>query len=240
MQDPYEAVKEEVVRSMTKLEGAYRRWKATEDPGQLSQQQSKLLEAIRIIEGDLNDLSESIKVIRANRQKFGAVTDETLEPRVRFIDGTRARLAQIKEDALQHQSLMVAKDQSKRPSGKTKATTPATYAHLQDEPDTQQFIGGHIQAQAEIEEEQEEALEDLTKAVIKLKVKGQEITDELKQHDAVIQDLDAEMNTLQGKMKHAARQLEKAMDEASQKTKLCCIFILIIILIVVTWLLFAL
>lgn len=239
MQDPYEAVKEEVVRSVTKLETSYRRWKSTEDPTQLQQQKGKLLEAIKIIEGDLNDLSDSIKVIKGNRQKFGGVTDETLEARVKFIEDTQVRLSQIKEDVLQHHSQVMAKEQAKKPGAKgAKAQSP--YAYLQEEADTQQFINSHMQAQAEIEEEQDEALEDLTHAVKRLKVTGTQITDELRLHDKVIEDIDTEMNTLQGKMKAASRQLEKAMDEASQKTKLCCIFILIIILVVVTWLLFAL
>lgn len=238
MQDPYEAVKEEVVRSMAKLEASYRKWKATEDASQLAQQKTKLLEAIRVIEGDLNDLSDSIKVIKANRQKFGGMTDETLEARTGFIESTRARLVQVKQDAtVQQAQAAAAQSQGKKVPAKAK---PVSYSHLQEEPDTQNFINSHLQAQAEIEEEQEETIDDLGRAVVRLKKTGIEITDELRQHDQVIEEMDNEMNSLQGKMKQATKQLEKAMDEASQRTKLCCIFILIAILIVVTWLLFAL
>ena len=46
------------------------------------------------------------------------------------------------------------------------------------------------------------------------------------------------MDTLQGKMKHAAKQLEKAMDEAGQKTKLCVIVFLIVVLLILTFIFF--
>lgn len=43
-------------------------------------------------------------------------TEETLEARVKFIEGSQARLTQIKEDTLHHESQMMLKDQAKKPA----------------------------------------------------------------------------------------------------------------------------
>jgi|UniRef100_A0A7S4FR51 methyl-accepting chemotaxis protein len=239
MQDPYEAVKEEVVNSVNKLEALYQKWKSTEDPTQLVRHHSKLLDSVRNIEGDLNDLGDAIKVVLANRRKFENLTDSMIDARRQFIDNTRGRIRQIKEEINNPQN---SKSQAamSSPKGTPKAggRTTNPYAHLQEESDTTQFIEGHMQAQAEMEMSQEETLEDLTHAVQKLKSTGVEIRDELQNHDKLIDELGEEMDTLQGKMKHAAKQLEKAMDEAGQKTKLCVIVFLIVVLLILTFIFF--
>uniref|UniRef100_A0A7S1IK30 t-SNARE coiled-coil homology domain-containing protein n=1 Tax=Eutreptiella gymnastica TaxID=73025 RepID=A0A7S1IK30_9EUGL len=236
MQDPFTAVKRDVVNAMTKLDALYVKWRDTNDS--TGAQKKKIMDAIKTIESDIGDLGEAINVVLANRAKFENVSDQEVFARKEFIDTTKSRLEQLKTDVADIERKKAIKEEAQPPKKQNAGRTKQNYKELQEEQDTDKFVDGHMQAQQEMLEDQDETLDDLTVAVKKLKVTGVEIQAELKVHDELLDDLGGEMDTLQGKMKNAQRQLTKALNEANKNTQICCIAVLVGILMAIIVLFF--
>eukprot|EP00667_Euglena_gracilis_P010192 EG_transcript_10366 len=86
--------------------------------------------------------------------------------------------------------------------------------------------------------QQDEAAEDLIKGVQRVKHLAVNIRDEVKRQEPVLQQLDDGISGLQGRVARATRDLNKLLDDASFCSKLSCIAVLIVVLLVLTWVLF--
>ena len=74
MQDPFFAVKEEVEHSVTVVTQLHGKWKELLKSKAKGDEQewttSELLSGLRSIEWDLQDLEDTVSIVKGNRQKF--------------------------------------------------------------------------------------------------------------------------------------------------------------------------
>eukprot|EP00997_Jenningsia_sp_PLL12_P009089 NODE_5987_length_539_cov_2.346939_g5238_i0.p1 GENE.NODE_5987_length_539_cov_2.346939_g5238_i0~~NODE_5987_length_539_cov_2.346939_g5238_i0.p1 ORF type:complete len:110 (+),score=32.25 NODE_5987_length_539_cov_2.346939_g5238_i0:6-335(+) len=104
---------------------------------------------------------------------------------------------------------------------------------------TTQHCNTSKQCAKRMEEDQEQAIDGLHGAVGRLKHTGVEIHSELRLHDDLIGDIDREMGTLEAKLKHATRNVERLLKDSEDKGKLCCIIVLVVVLVVIIVLFFS-
>eukprot|EP00996_Jenningsia_fusiforme_P003111 NODE_3917_length_893_cov_39.274882_g3465_i1.p1 GENE.NODE_3917_length_893_cov_39.274882_g3465_i1~~NODE_3917_length_893_cov_39.274882_g3465_i1.p1 ORF type:complete len:236 (+),score=52.01 NODE_3917_length_893_cov_39.274882_g3465_i1:72-779(+) len=229
MQDPFEAVKNEVNFSFRKLHESFDRWRLQRDQPSKSQVQV----AIKTIERDLEDVKEAIGIVRGNRRRFQNVSDKELADRDNFVANMQLELQTMKSEI------------DLQPAGfrqelLTKPAKNNCYSPLEEDlaRDNQDFIDQQLLQQQEQEKEQGLYLTDIQNGVKVIKKNAVDIGAELKEHDRIIGDLETEMDTLQGKLKFASRRVEQLIASTEDKGKMCCIGVLIVILVVLIVLFF--
>eukprot|EP01006_Ploeotia_vitrea_P008473 TRINITY_DN20264_c0_g1_i1.p1 TRINITY_DN20264_c0_g1~~TRINITY_DN20264_c0_g1_i1.p1 ORF type:complete len:291 (+),score=21.93 TRINITY_DN20264_c0_g1_i1:24-875(+) len=90
----------------------------------------------------------------------------------------------------------------------------------------------------EMEQEQDEAMEDVQHGVKRLNKIATDIGDELVVHDKLMDELDQEVVTLGDKLAVAQKKVEKVLNEMNSRGKIAIIALLVVLMIVLIFLLF--
>jgi len=88
-----------------------------------------------------------------------------------------------------------------------------------------------MQEQEELEEQQDEVLDDMQTVLGRLGVAADNIGLELEEHKELLQELDDEIVTAQGKMGVAMKKLQKLLGTSSN-SKICCLFMMFLMVII--------
>mmetsp|Transcript_15229 Transcript_15229/g.39586 ORF Transcript_15229/g.39586 Transcript_15229/m.39586 type:complete len:266 (+) Transcript_15229:123-920(+) len=257
MEDPFQVVKDEVQHSLSVVNELHKRWKeiyksaAGTDTEEYEWTKSELLSGLRSIEWDLQDLEETIGIVQGNREKFG-LSDDEIESRKQFVDGTRSSIATIRAEVngaeagetssksttsaskravkklgTERESLL-AGDSAAAEAGTSKLTSIKvdTAAHA----DNSRFIADEAQKQQFIMKEQDSQLDVISSSVTRLKDMGHEINTELKVQDKLLDEIDEKTESARTQMGAAMKGLTKLAKD-SDKGKMCLILILSLILI---------
>jgi len=100
MQDPFFAVKEEVEHSVTVVTQLHTKWeelRATKHGGdEFEWTTSELLSGLRSIEWDLQDLEDTVSIVKGNRLKF-QLDDADVQAREDFIEMTRQQITTMRD-----------------------------------------------------------------------------------------------------------------------------------------------
>mmetsp|Transcript_7870 Transcript_7870/g.19530 ORF Transcript_7870/g.19530 Transcript_7870/m.19530 type:complete len:218 (-) Transcript_7870:289-942(-) len=100
MQDPFFAVKEEVEHSVTVVTQLHTKWeelRATKHGGdEFEWTTSELLSGLRSIEWDLQDLEDTVSIVKGNRLKF-QLDDADVQAREDFIEMTRQQITAMRD-----------------------------------------------------------------------------------------------------------------------------------------------
>lgn len=101
MQDPFFAVKEEVEHSVTVVSQLHTKWeelRATKHGGdEFEWTTSELLSGLRSIEWDLQDLEDTVSIVKGNRVKF-QLDDADVQAREDFIQLTRQQITAMRDE----------------------------------------------------------------------------------------------------------------------------------------------
>jgi len=101
MQDPFFAVKEEVEHSVTVVTQLHTKWeelRATKHGGdEFEWTTSELLSGLRSIEWDLQDLEDTVSIVKGNRVKF-QLDDADVQAREDFIEMTRQQITVMRDE----------------------------------------------------------------------------------------------------------------------------------------------
>jgi len=81
-----------------------------------------------------------------------------------------------------------------------------------------------------VEEKQDIVLDDINEALVRLGYVADGISRELKQHEVILDDITQEVTTATTSMQKALKQMDKLLGR-SDKGRICCIIILLIIAI---------
>jgi syntaxin 6 len=240
-QNFYKSVKNEVLNSVRKLDQDYARWQVlARDPRDniidFESQHAQVLNSLRNIDWDLNDLVEATRVLQNNRQRFPDVTDAELKERLRFVEDMRSKISMMQTEV---NDPKYRKQQQNNALKKEKTAVVDSYSKLNDDKEPDAFYN-QIQEMQRQEDVQEVQLDQLGRVITKVKDIAVKIGDEVKRQDEVINRLDNEMDNLGNKLKNATKKMEKLLKDSQDRKKIFCVFILVVVLIIVIALFFAL
>jgi len=101
MQDPFFAVKEEVEHSVTVVTQLHAKWEELNESkrggDEFEWTTSELLSGLRSIEWDLQDLEDTVSIVKGNRQKF-QLEDADVQAREDFIEQTREQITAMRDE----------------------------------------------------------------------------------------------------------------------------------------------
>ena len=188
-----------------------------------------LKQQILAINVDVADLSQTIAIVENNRDKFPTISDEELDSRRTFVTQTKQELqalidvlkkAKDKQANANRQQLMENQSSSRNSSKFSEA------AEKQNRNQHDEYINNERQAHTQMVAQQDEVLGDMSVALSRLQVMSQDINTELVEQGEMINDLDGDLDSAQLNMNVVMKKLDKLL-KTSDKGRICCIFILV-------------
>jgi len=235
--DPFYVVKEKVQDMIGTLTVDFDRWKEllettnTASSKEFAPLTQSIKVAIKKLNIDLNDLSQTIAIVSANRARFAAIDDKELDARKKFVNDMKALVSDCEETLAsvrtksklerdQRDHLFAAENAERR-----------TAKQKEVERDASDFLDGRQQAQVDVQKQQDAVLDDMSSALDRLGAMSSDIHTELKVHDTMLTEMDDDMTATQTTMNKVLRKVDKLLGQ-SDTGRLCCIFFLFICVII--------
>lgn len=209
IEDPYFVVRDEISASVHSCEAKLAEWRAlmeTQNGAKARELTSELRSNVRSAEWDLEDLEESVSVVRNNPARFGLHIGE-LDARVAYIRETRLKLADFKNEIegphVNEKLLAMDSMPAKKPSSYQPNRFNKREAY--DNPG----YGRYSQQQQQLLHQQDQGLEQIGKNVGQLKQISRAIGNELDDQAVLIDSLSAEVDATSGRMSATIAKIQR-------------------------------
>ncbi|GIL81704.1 hypothetical protein Vretimale_1343 [Volvox reticuliferus] len=94
------------------------------------------------------------------------------------------------------------------------------------------FLSGQYETQQLMLKRQDQDLEDIEQAVIRIGRQGREIGNELVAQDILLNELEQDVDTTQSRLKAAQKKMQELIRKSGSNTQLVLIVVLIVILVI--------
>eukprot|EP01064_Diplonema_japonicum_P022416 TRINITY_DN3216_c0_g1_i1.p3 TRINITY_DN3216_c0_g1~~TRINITY_DN3216_c0_g1_i1.p3 ORF type:complete len:222 (+),score=55.93 TRINITY_DN3216_c0_g1_i1:990-1655(+) len=213
--DPYYSAKNELEVQLENASGSLNRLKAIgEDNSDYGRQRRELKRNLSVIEEDLEDLSQTVEIISGNLERF-KLTEEEYAARCRFVKSATEMLNKLKETLprqKQSQNIDSMKD-SLAPEGG-------------DE------VEQLLMEQDDAMMRQNEELEQLSHAVVRVKEVSGAINEEIKTQDTLLDKLTGKVEAVTDRMRQTNKKVDKIVEKMSTKRQYACIALLVVVLVI--------
>lgn len=195
---------------------------------------TKLRGAVSAVDTDVKDLSQTIVIVEQNRARFTSISDQELNSRKSFVDTTRSTLASY-QDQLRRATQKQAGDQRRdlMPSSGQSRFSGAASSTINREQDD--YVAGANNQQQALIKQQDVVLEDMDAALARLSNISSDINAELVEQDAMLNEMDSQMDEAQGNFGIVLKKMDKLL-ATSDRGRICCIiglFALAVILLII-------
>ncbi len=185
---------------------------------------------IKHAESTLRDLQTTIRMVQKKREKFPDIDDIELDERNKFTDSCMDRIKQAKSgmnaQAIKTKFLKDERAKSKRRLG---------IAETKSEDEEASFIGNHHAESQLMLEKQDETLDELDDAVVRVGYMAENIHEELGQQNKMLNDLEEDLENAEEQLGLVMGKLAKLM-KTTNKLQLGTIMALSLIVIVLLFL----
>ena len=182
-------------------------------------------------EKDIAILRKATEMVIKDRSKFPLITDAELESRQKYVDQSLKTVTLTKKGMESETILRKIKDDEERATAVDDGDNDSTPIQKENV----RFIKGQLQETRYMLGEQDEALESLGDAVDRLGRIGQEMGEELKEQNIMLDGLEDDLDSAGNRMGVVQAQLSKLL-----KTKDGCVIWTIVVLCLILLLLIAL
>jgi len=210
IEDPYFVVRNEISASANSCEAKLSEWRVlmeTQNGAKARELTSELRSNVRSAEWDLEDLEESVSVVRNNPARFGLHIGE-LDARVTYIRETRIKLAGFKNEIegphVNEKLLAMDSMPAKKPSS---YAAPNRF-HKREAYDNPGYVR-YSQQQQQLLHQQDQGLEQIGKNVGQLKQISRAIGNELDDQAVLIDSLSAEVDATSGRMNATIAKIQR-------------------------------
>lgn len=241
LQDPFYVVQEEVQQSVSGVTTLYERWQDLLKSTNTSQNDEfkwttrEIKNGIKRIEWDIQDLEETIGIVEGNRQRFKLEASE-VEARKSFITDTKATIKKMKDDLnnattkgkMENDARNTLMDTQKR---KNQGHDKFDGLHKAIMEDNDNYISGaHQQMQATMAD-QDQDLDEISKATTTLKEMGVTINDELHRQSLILEEMETETDKTSSRLNNVMKRLNKLIDSTNDRVQWCMVIVLTLILV---------
>jgi len=233
--DPFYVVKEKVQALITKVSMDFDKWKDmfessnTARNTDFSELAKNMRLAMKTIRADLDDLAQTIKIVEDNRIRFKDIDDAELNSRKKFVNDMRAKLQSIDETLnSQRTKKKLEKDDRENLLASSNGRRMTTGLERERKQDTNDYIDDRRNQTQALVGKQDEVLDDMSNALGRLGDVASVINTELQDQNKILQEFDGEMDESIGTMGMVMGKVNRILNK-SDKGRLCCIILLIII-----------
>ncbi|PNW82698.1 hypothetical protein CHLRE_06g290100v5 [Chlamydomonas reinhardtii] len=213
--DPFYLIRQEIQDSVNELQQRMSRFHGlTATNPERKKIAQTVEEGCGSLSWQLNELDTAVDRASENPQRFN-LTPEELSSRRRWITNTRRQLDGMK-DTLRT------------------ATAPApavSAAESKAIAQNDKFLTGQYESQQLVMKRQDQDLEDIEQAVIRIGRQGREIGNELAEQERMLDELDQDVDTTHSRLKAAQKKMQELIRKSGSNTQLVLIVVLIVILV---------
>eukprot|EP00756_Hemistasia_phaeocysticola_P002795 Hpha_TRINITY_DN11891_c0_g1::TRINITY_DN11891_c0_g1_i1::g.1989::m.1989/K08498/STX6; syntaxin 6 len=253
--DPFDEVRQGVLALLDGdgeanpgLKALFERWsELSENPApsqsvleELTWLQSELRKSIRQVEWDLRDLQETIEIVMKQPNRF-AIDEFELERRNSFVESVFSKLDNMTralDRALERRPQLPPRNSPSSPDREGVVHTgrgKGGYSQL-DEATAQQY---EMDIRAQLEEHDRRFGDEVTAGVQELRDMAGGIQTELHEQDTIIDTLGRGVDALKSSVERAMTRMDQLSANMSNTKKMCCIFALTVLLMLLIVLTFA-
>ncbi|GFR49902.1 hypothetical protein Agub_g12008 [Astrephomene gubernaculifera] len=217
-QDPFYLIRQEIQDSVNDLQQRMSRFHGLTAT---NPERKKIAQAVdegcSSLAWQLNELDTAVDRASENPQRFN-LTPEELSSRRRWISNTRRQLDGMKE------TLRTA----------TAPPPPLSTAESKQVAQNDKFVSGQFESQQVMIKRQDQDLEDIEQAVIRIGRQGRAMATELAEQGNLLEELDQDVDTTHSRLKAAQKKMAELIRKSGSNTQLVLIVALIVILVVMS------
>jgi len=193
-----------------------------------------LRHAASAIDTDCKDLAQTIVIVEQNRARFPSISDSELASRKQFVETTLQTLATY-NDQLRRAAQKIANDNRRdlMPASNSRFSQAASSQQNREQDD---YVASASQQQQTLIKQQDVVLEDMDQALARLGNISNDINAELVEQDAMLNEMDSQMDEAQGNFGIVLKKMDKLL-ATSDRGRICCIlalfFVAVILLIII-------
>ncbi|XP_064457723.1 syntaxin-6-like isoform X2 [Ornithodoros turicata] len=243
LEDPFPAVKDEIVKAIAKNKQLFERWNQYQDPSALPCKEeldwttNELRNGLRSVEWDLEDLEETVAIVEKNPRKF-RIDDKEIKSRKAFIEQSKDEVKTIKEAVFESK----LKNKKIRPSSMElfNSSRTAKYTSLKNEVESpvRRLMGDTQKQQQEFLAVQDDELEGIQTSVGNLKAMSKQIGNELDEQAVMLDELGQDMDHTESKMDGALKKMAKVLHMSNDRRQWVAIGALSGVMVIVVALFF--
>lgn len=241
--DPYYVAKDEVQSAIKKVQAMHDEWKLllhsenTSKSARFQQLHSEIAGELRQVDFDLQDITETIRMVEENRAKF-RFDDAEVASRKDFVKVSRGTVKDIQDSITGRQALGKIEADKRQALGATSGH--AGSAGRDDRQgriarDNQQFLERQRQEQSQIIAQQDQDLTLLSQSAQRLGETARTINTELKDQQRMLEELDEDIDKETEKLNFVMKRIGRLLKTSDNK-QLCLIIGLFVLLLVLVFL----
>jgi syntaxin 6 len=182
------------------------------------------------IEGNLNDLSQTIVIVEKHRARFANITDDELENRRQYVRDTQEKLNEFQSTLRQLQQKSQVDTRANLVAQSSNSRFSAGIASNNNREQDDFVQAAHSQQQTLINK-QDIVLEDMEHALARLGNLSNDIQTELITQGDMLNELDESMDEAQGQMNIVLKKMDKIL-KTSDRGRICCIIGLFLVAVI--------
>lgn len=239
--DPYYVARDEVQLVIQKVQSMHDEWRRllhsenTAKSVRFQELHSEIAGELHQLDFDLQDITETIRMVEDNRAKF-KFDDAEVASRREFVKASRGAVKDIKDSITSRQALgkiEVDKRQALGAAGSHGASVGRDERQGRAARDGQQFLERQRQEQGQIIARQDQDLSLLSQSAQRLGETARAINAELQDHKRMLEALDEDMDRETEKLNFVMKRMGRLLKTSDNK-QLCLItglFLLLVVLI---------
>lgn len=216
--DPYYVLQDQLRDTIEKVVISFEEWKTllqstnTVNDPQYLHSVKQLKSGLKGAKKSLKVLDDTVTMVVKRREDFSHINDAELKSRQEFCAQCKERLESVKAVTRSQATA----DKLAEDAERTKLEDLASAREMASRPGgNSQFIDRQQKSQSDIISEQDDALARIDEGVQRLHQRGLDMGDEIRSHNDLLTELDADMDRAQAKMNVVTRQLAKLLKTGS-------------------------
>jgi syntaxin 6 len=199
---------------------------------ELKDAKKQLKRHIRIAESTLKDVIITVQVVESDRQKFSHIDDNELYDRNNLVQTSRERLRRA-NDEMHSESIKVKRLQDERAKAARRAGAMAA--------DSETTVNRAMDSQARqslLLQHQDETLDELGEAVVKVGHMAETINEEIGQQNKMLSEMEEDLEHVEEELGMVMGKLAKVLktkDRWQLGTIICLTFIVVILFLMVLY-----
>mmetsp|Transcript_10190 Transcript_10190/g.30612 ORF Transcript_10190/g.30612 Transcript_10190/m.30612 type:complete len:249 (-) Transcript_10190:40-786(-) len=238
--DPYYVAKDEVQAAIKKVQTMHDEWKRllqsenTAKSTRFQELHSEIAAELRSLDYDLQDITETIKVVEENRTKFQFDNSE-IQSRKDFVQASRANVKALQDSVASRQAVGKIESDRRQALGTSSSNPARDDRQNAAARENEAFMDRQRQEQAQLIAQQDQDLALFSQSAQRLRETAQAINVELQDQQKMLEELDEDIDKETEKLNFVMKRIGRLLKTSDNK-QLCLIVGLCVLLLVLVFL----
>ena len=219
------------------LKADFSRWESLSSrSADYSSLAASLRQQVSAIDTDCKDLAQTCVIVEQNRARFPSISDAELASRRAFVSSSVSTLS-LYSDALRRAQQRLQADARRDLMPASGPSRFSSAAHTSAGREQDDVVASASQQQQSLIKQQDVVLEDMDAALARLGNISNDINAELVEQDAMLNEMDSQMDEAQGNFSVVLKKMDKML-MTSDRGRICCILALFAVAVILLIIIF--